>query len=280
LTAAGVAFVDAARIALADTDRAMARARSAERQETDTLRLGLMPCPTLAEAATEALRRFREHHPFVRIDIVQVTWYHLFAAIRDGTIDIAIGYVPPDQSGPVVGECVWERPLGVVLPAAHRLATREELRWRDLIDLPLITFARDVNPASYESLIQAMADRGLKPRLANVHADGPPILIGKVVAEGEAWTLATEDRSWPLYTGTPGLVFRSLADPPIIVQQWNLWLAGHFSPLVRDFESAWDTTRDSAIPRESATVEPDEWRDNAKLGEPQRQCVGAVPWGV
>ena len=39
LTTAGAAFVDAARVALADTDRAMARARSVQRQETDTLRL-------------------------------------------------------------------------------------------------------------------------------------------------------------------------------------------------------------------------------------------------
>ena len=215
-----------------------------------------MACPTLAEAATEPLRRFREHHPSVRIDIAEVTSPHLFAAIRDGTIDIAIGYVPPDQPGQVVGECVWERPLGVVLPAGHWLAMREDLRWRDLVDLPLITFARDDNPAGYESLIRAMADRGLKPRLANVHAGGPPTLIGKVVAEGEAWTLATEDRSWPLYTRTPGLVFRSLVDPPIIVQQWNLWLVDHLSRLVREFESAWNSTRDSAIRIESVTVEP------------------------
>lgn len=245
LTPAGAAFVEGARVALADSERAVARARCTGRQEAKSLRLGLMPCPTLAAAATPPLQCFRRENPYVSVEVVQVTTNNLFAAIHDGTIDVAIAYVPPDESAQIIGECVWEQPLGAVLPACHPLAIREDLTLSDLADLPLIIFERDADPVGYDAIIRALSDRGLKPRIANVRAAGPPELIGTLVTDGVGWTLATLDRLWPLYARIRGLVFRSLAGSPLVWRQWNLWLAGQGSPLIDQFERAWSMVRDT-----------------------------------
>jgi DNA-binding transcriptional LysR family regulator len=241
LTPAGAAFVEAARATLAQSLRAMAHARNMNRREAQTLRVGLTPSSVLAGDAAIALSFFRRRQPLVRIEVLEMTPPALIEAVRDGTIDLAILCSPPDDSGEMAGECIAEHPLGMVLPATHQLAGADVIHLRDLVDLPLITFGREADPVSYDALLQALARRGLRPRLADVRAGGPPSLIGPLVAEGEAWAFATADRSWPLYERTPGLVFRDFADSPILEQRWILWLHDAPSPLVGEFTVMWKT---------------------------------------
>jgi DNA-binding transcriptional LysR family regulator len=240
LTPAGAAFVEAGRATLAQCQRAMAHARSIERQELQILRVGLMPGPTLAEAAVAPLRSLRERHGLVRIEVLETSPLALLSAVRDGIVDLAIVSSPPDDSGEIAGECVWQGQLGAVLPAAHPLATQEIVRLRDLVDLPLITFGRDVDPLGYDWLARALARRGLKARFADVCASGPE-LVGPFVAAAEGWTLATADGSWPVYARIPGVVFRRFADEPILEQRWILWPYSAPSPLVGQFTALWKT---------------------------------------
>lgn len=235
LTPAGAVFVEDARTTLAQSQRAVARARGMERQESQLLRVGLLPCSTLTESAVAPLRCFRQRHPRVQIDIIQMAPLALLSGIRDGSLDLAMACFPPDDSGEIGGECVWERPFGAVLPATSPLATQDVMWLRDLVDLPLITFGRETNPVRYDSLFSALAQRGLRPRLADVRAPGPPELVGAFVAEGEGWTLATAEDWWPLYERIPGLVFRHFADPPILAQRWVLSPQDAPSPLVGQF---------------------------------------------
>ncbi|HTD59959.1 MAG TPA: LysR family transcriptional regulator [Gemmatimonadaceae bacterium] len=239
LTPAGAAFVEAARSTLAQSQRAMAYARTTNRRESQLLRVGLTPGSVLAGSAAAAFSFFRRRHPMVRIDVLESAPMALIDAIRDGTIDLAILCSPPDDSGEMAGECIAERPLGAVLPATHPLAEGDVVRLRDLVDLPLITFGREADPGGYDALVQALARRGLKPRLADVRASGPPSLIGPIVAEGDAWALATADCSWPVYERIPGLAFRHFADAPILEQRWILWLYDTASPLVAQFTAMW-----------------------------------------
>ena len=241
LTPAGAAFVEAARATLTQSQRAMAHARSTNRHESQVLRVGLTPSPVFAGDAAASFSFFRRRQPMVRIEVLETAPAALIDAVREGSIDLAILCSPPDSSGEMAGECIAERPLGAVLPATHALAATAIIRLRDLVDLPLITFGRDEDPVGYDALVQELARRGLKPRLADVRAGGPPSLVGPLVAEGEAWTFATADYSWPLYERTPGLVFRDFADVPIFEQRWILWLHDAPSPLVQQFTAMWKT---------------------------------------
>jgi DNA-binding transcriptional LysR family regulator len=239
LTPAGAAFVEAARVTLAQSQRAMAHARSTSRHESGLLRVGLTPSSVLAGHAAVAFSFFRRRHARVRIEVMETAQLSLIDAVRDGTIDLAILCSPPDESGEMAGECIAERPLGAVLPATHPIAEAGVVRLRDLVDLPLITYGRDADPGGYDALVLALARRGLKPRLADVRAGGPPSLVGPLIAEGGAWALATADYAWPLYERTPGLVFRDFADSPILEQRWILWLHDAPSPLVGQFTEMW-----------------------------------------
>jgi DNA-binding transcriptional LysR family regulator len=241
LTPAGAAFVEVARVTLAQSQRAMAYARATNRRESQILRVGLASSSVFAGDAAASLSFFRRRQPLVRIDVVEMAPLAAIEAVREGTIDLAILCSPPDDSGQMAGECIAEHPLGAVLPATHYLAGAELVHLRDLVDLPLITFGREADPVSYDALLQALARRGLRPRLADVRAGGPPSLIGPLVAEGEAWALATADCSWPLYERTPGLVYRDFADSPILEQRWILWLHDAPSPLVGEFTELWKT---------------------------------------
>ena len=248
LTPAGAAFLEDARTTLAQSQRAMARARSTERREAQLIRVGLTPSSTLAEAAAAPLRCMRERDPLLQIDVLQMARLELRSALRDGSLDLAVVCSPPDDSGAIAGECVWERPLGAVLPATHPLAAQEAFRLCELVDLPLITFGRDTDPLVYDTLLGALAHRGLQPRLADVRADGPPGLIGPFVAAGDGWTLAAKEDSWPQYERIPGLVFRRFTDPPILAQRWVLWLSDVPSPFVGQFIAAWSGSDPDGVP--------------------------------
>lgn len=225
----------------------MAHARSTNRSESQVLRIGIAPGSVLAHETAAAFSFFRRRQPPVRIEVLETAALALIDAVRDGSIDLAILCSPPDDSGEMAGECVAERPLGAVLPAVHPLAVGEVVRLRDLVDLPLITFGRDDDPAGHDALVQALARRGLKPRLADVRAGGPPGLVGPLVAEGEAWTLASVDCAWPLYERIPGLAFRHFADTPILEQRWIVWLYDAASPLVAQFTATWKTLHDPVL---------------------------------
>jgi DNA-binding transcriptional LysR family regulator len=247
LTPAGTAFVEAARVTLAQSLRAMADARSTNRYESQVLRIGIAPGSVPAYETAAAFSFFRRRQPPVRIEVLETAPLALAEALRDGTIDLAILASPPDDSGEMAGECVAERPLGAVLPAMHPLAVGEVVRLRDLVDLPLIIFGRDADPVGYDTLVQKMARRGLRPRLADVRAGGPPGLVGPLVAEGEAWALASADCAWPLYERIPGLAFRHFADVPILEQRWIVWLGDAASPLVAQFTATWKTLHDPVL---------------------------------
>jgi DNA-binding transcriptional LysR family regulator len=255
LTPAGAAFVEAARSTLAQSERAMAHARSTNRYESQLLRIGIAPCSILAHEAAATFSFFRRRQPPVRIEVLETAPLALIEAVRDGSLDLAILCSPPDDSGEMAGECIAERPLGAVLPATHRLAISDVVRLRDLVDLPLITFGRDEDPVGYDTLVQAMARRGLKPRLADVCAGGPPGLVGPLVAEGEAWALATADCSWPLYERIPGLAFRQFADAPILEQRWIVWRYDAPSALVGQFTALWKTLHGDWITRTERPVD-------------------------
>jgi DNA-binding transcriptional LysR family regulator len=65
LTPAGSAFVEAARVTLTQSQRAMAHARTTNRRESQVLRVGLTPSSVFAGDAAASLSFFRRRHPLL-----------------------------------------------------------------------------------------------------------------------------------------------------------------------------------------------------------------------
>lgn len=156
LTAAGAAFLPAARASLAAADRAAAEAAAAIGQIRGTLTIGVIPTVTAVDIPT-ALREFHRAHPAVRIALRSGASDELLAAVNAGEVDVAVlglaDSVVPNRGRTV--ELARER-LVAVLAADHRLSGRRRLRLRDLgeetfADFPAATPGRAQSDLAFEA---------------------------------------------------------------------------------------------------------------------------------
>ena len=141
LTAAGAAFLPAARASLEAADRAAADAAAATGLIRGELRVGVIPTVTAVDVPA-ALGSYRRAHPEVRIAL-QVTGSDAQeAAIGRGELDIGLLGLPANRPPRGVA---W-RSLGTdrhvaVLSREHALASRRELSLRDLAEETFVDFS-------------------------------------------------------------------------------------------------------------------------------------------
>ncbi|MFD9741514.1 LysR family transcriptional regulator [Umezawaea sp. NPDC059074] len=81
----------------------------------------------------ELVRGFREAHPLVRFRLVQNSRQEMLDQLDRGEIDLVIVAPPPDSPGVEVA-FLLEQELVLVVPAGHRLASRESVRVAELVD--------------------------------------------------------------------------------------------------------------------------------------------------
>lgn len=140
VTAAGEAFLTAARACLQDAERAVADAAAVAGQIRGTLTIGLIPTVTAIDIPA-ALGELHRAHPGVRINVREGCSDEFIAAIADGTMDVAVLGLPGALSRKGVGARVLasERHSAVV-SAGHPLAGRRSLRLADLADEVFVDF--------------------------------------------------------------------------------------------------------------------------------------------
>ncbi len=134
ITAAGEAFLPAARASLAAADRAAADAAAAVGRVTGQLRVATIPTVTALDLPA-ALRTFRLAHPQVRIALRVGGSDKLETAIAAGELDIAFLGLPADREprGVAWRHMCADRLVAVLSPR-HPLASRGELTLADLAD--------------------------------------------------------------------------------------------------------------------------------------------------
>lgn len=140
LTAAGQAFLTAARAGLDAVDRAAADARAADGRITGTLAVGLIPTVTGLDVPA-ALAAFRTENPGVRVALRGGSSDEFVRAIVEGGLDVAVLGLPESMppQGVQTRQIARERLVAVLSPA-HRLAGRRRLRLRDLADEAFVDF--------------------------------------------------------------------------------------------------------------------------------------------
>ncbi|GAA3162966.1 LysR family transcriptional regulator [Planomonospora alba] len=139
LTAAGEAFLPAARECLEAADRARAEVAAAGGEIRGRLAVGAIPTVTAVDLPV-ALRDYRRRHPRVHITLTSAGSDALVERVRQGAVDVAFLGLPP-RTEP---KGVRSRRLGagelvaVVAPDHHR--TEREADLRSLADEPFIDF--------------------------------------------------------------------------------------------------------------------------------------------
>jgi LysR family hca operon transcriptional activator len=129
LTAAGKAFLDHARLALAQVDAAVAAARRAAQPAKKTFTIGFLTGHEMNWLAP-AMRLLHDELPDLQVTVSSDYSPHLAASLVRGQLDVAFLRV---ESGYDLGFAVVDRePLIVLMPSDHRLAARDSIQPREL----------------------------------------------------------------------------------------------------------------------------------------------------
>ena len=131
LTDAGTAFLDYARLALAQADSAREAARRAGKAAKGSLAIGFLTGQEM-NWLPEVMRTVRDILPDVSVTVTSMISPALAEAVARGKLDVA--FMRPEANAPDLKfRVVLREPLVVVLPGDHHLAEQPALRPQALV---------------------------------------------------------------------------------------------------------------------------------------------------
>jgi LysR family hca operon transcriptional activator len=131
LTAAGRAFLDHARLALAQVEAAREAARRAARPAKTTFALGFLTGQEM-DWLPQAMRILRDELPNIEVTVSSQYSPALAQALVRGSLDLA--FLRAEAQLPeLTYRTVTSEPLVVILPSDHRLAANDAVSPRDLV---------------------------------------------------------------------------------------------------------------------------------------------------
>ena len=162
LTDAGRAFLEPARAALAEADRGRDAVAEVKGLLRGSVRIAAVAVPRSVDVVP-TIRRFREQHPGVDLQVVPVGARDMTALVADGQVDFAIAPRVERMSSALRFESLVTTPLVLVCPAGHRLAGAADVKPEEIIDESIIDLPRGWRARElFDGLI---AEQGLQRRV-------------------------------------------------------------------------------------------------------------------
>jgi len=131
LTASGRAFLDHARLALAQVDAAGETARRLAQPSQRTFALGFLTGQEM-DWLPEAMRILRDELPNIEVRVCSQYSPDLAAALMWGKLDLAF-LCPEPNVVDLTFKTVTKEPLVVVMPSDHRLASQKAIRVQEIL---------------------------------------------------------------------------------------------------------------------------------------------------
>lgn len=172
LTEGGAIFRDEAEAILAAVDRGARLAAQAAQGLAGSLTIGFTSSAVMHPFTPALIRRFREAHPGVELDIHEGNAAAVTQAVAAGRYDVGFLRRPVSEEGALAYHAVSEEKLLVALPASHPVARRarargdQRVRLADLAEASFILVRRPGAPGMYGDLIEACHEAGFAPRIA------------------------------------------------------------------------------------------------------------------
>jgi LysR family transcriptional regulator, hca operon transcriptional activator len=136
LTPAGRAFLDHARLALAQVEAAVEAARRATEPAKPKLALGFLTGQEI-DWLPEAMRILRDELPAIEVSVSSQYSPDLAQGLLRGKLDLA--FMRPEAEMPDLEyRVVVKEPLLVAMPSDHRLASQERVALKDIAGEPFI----------------------------------------------------------------------------------------------------------------------------------------------
>jgi molybdate transport repressor ModE-like protein len=196
----GVRLTDAGRALVSHTDTILAQLADAERElaaiaglRGGRVRLASFPSAG-ATLVTEAVSRFKEHHPEVELSLSEGEPDVTVPALRRGDFDLAVAFdYRPDREASELREgldCIplLDDPVRVVLPADHPLAGRKAIRLEQLAEESWVGGCLD--GVCHQMVVSWCGKAGFQPKIV-FESDDHNVQMG-LVAAGVGVTLLPE----------------------------------------------------------------------------------------
>lgn len=186
LTAAGAAFLDEARAALARLDSARHRAQLVGRGEIGMLSVGFVSIADYG-ILPPALKNFRARYPQVEVQLHELTTDAQIRELRAQRLDVGIALAPVDEPE-LVFERLHSEELVLAAPASHRVGRASgAVDLRTLATESFIVPPRDIAPGLHDLIIGQCRAAGFAPRITQ-HARQMQTVIS-LVSSGMGFAL-------------------------------------------------------------------------------------------
>lgn len=228
LTAAGQAFKDRIKAAVADLDSAAGDVADVAAGRSGRIRVGFVSSASYT-TLPEAIRAFRQHRPRVDLVLNPLTSGEQVEQLLDGALDVGLIRDPGDVPGLNL-ELVSTEDLVVVLPETHPLAALQEVQPQDLEAEPMILFPYRLMPGFVARVLRLFEPLAVPPVVVQqaIHQE---TVLGLVAAGLGVSVLPESVQRFQM----PGVTTRRLAGRPQ-TELHAAWPHGHW-PAVEDFIS-------------------------------------------
>lgn len=213
LTSAGQAFLDEARLTLAQAQRAV---NIAQQTQTSKLTIGFSVC-AFDRILPEIIKTFRQQYPDNLVNLIEMPKEKQIQAVLTNQIDIGFCYAPIAQSE-LDSLTILSEPLAVVLPPNHPLVQKEQIELRSLHSEPFILCPKDIKPDVREQIIQLCDRAGFEPKI--VQEATPQEVLLRLVESGVGISL-TSANSETRYKAK--VVYRPLVEPFPVLKIAAVW---------------------------------------------------------
>jgi LysR family hca operon transcriptional activator len=219
LTAAGTAFLDEARLTLAQARRAIASARQVAQPGQSTLVLGFGPAAEI-KLFPSTLTSLRASFPKLRLEFRSMTTLKQREALLHNEIDLAF-LRPPIHEPSLEAIPVLREQLVAVLPADHPLAGEGPLDFAELSGYPFIEIS-PVHSGDLFDLVRAAAqERGVQ--LNTIQQVEDVLTMLTLISLGEGYTLLADYAESLVFRN---VTTRRLTPPAIEVDLLMAWRKG------------------------------------------------------
>ena len=230
VTAAGREFLARVKSALDGLDSAVDHANTAGRAETGSFRIGFFH--SLASGRLrDIIVDYRSQWPHVQLEFLEAGNEAQMVALRERQIDVGF-VVGAEQIVGLDSEPVWTGRGFIALPEHHALALRNQIA---LSDLQGEAFLMRSHGEGSSAVGWLAARRGAEQPFAaeTSYAVSRESLL-TLVGMRFGVTIVAESATG---LGVPGVVFRPIKEPGIVVPFRMVWFAGNDNPALRRFLS-------------------------------------------
>ena len=231
LTAAGQAFVPAARALLAQAGAAMRQAREVAQGQAGELQIGfagtLLYC-----GLPQVLQRFQDSHPRLRLVMRELSSSEQLSELVRDRLDVGFVHTPRVPPG-FEQILVASQAMVACLPGGHPLAGAPSITLQDLQGQALVVVSRTVSPDYHERILGECEMADWVPPV--VHELRHWLSVVALVAQGQGVALVPEALA---QSALAGAVFVPLQGLALRYDTRCLWRSVRDQTALQDFVAA------------------------------------------